>query len=98
MKFRRNPRFEAQAKADPRYKAGLTEVAFDAAQHVRTVALGFRETGGFQRSVSNRGNVVYTDDPFAHLIEYGSARNPAYAPLRRGVRAAGLRLREEPKQ
>lgn len=31
-------------------------------------------------------------DPFWHLIEWGSVNNPAYAPLRRGARAAGLRL------
>ncbi len=29
-----------------------------------------------------------------HLAEWGSANNPPYAPLRRGVRAAGLRLDE----
>ena len=35
---------------------------------------------------------VISTDPFAHLVEWGSVNNPAYAPLRRGVRAAGLRL------
>lgn len=31
-------------------------------------------------------------DPFWHLIEWGSVNNPAYAPLRTGARAVGLRL------
>jgi hypothetical protein len=29
---------------------------------------------------------VYSDDPFAHLVEWGSAKNPAYAPFRRTLR------------
>lgn len=33
-----------------------------------------------------------------HLIEWGSKNNPAYAPLRRAVRAAGLRLVEQGKK
>lgn len=35
---------------------------------------------------------VGNTDPFFHLIEFGSINNPAYAPLRRGVLTAGLRL------
>lgn len=35
---------------------------------------------------------ILSTDPFWHLIEWGSVNNPAYAPLRRGARAAGLRL------
>lgn len=35
---------------------------------------------------------VGNTDYFAHLVEWGSVNNPPYAPLRRGVRAAGLRL------
>jgi hypothetical protein len=30
---------------------------------------------------------VYSRDVAAHLIEYGSAQNPVYAPLRRAMRA-----------
>lgn len=36
-------------------------------------------------------------DPFAHLIEWGSANNPAYAPIRKAVRALGLKFKEAPK-
>lgn len=32
------------------------------------------------------GYRVYNADPFAHLVEYGSVRNPAYAPFRRTLR------------
>lgn len=36
-------------------------------------------------------------DALFHLVEWGSANNPAYAPLRRGVLAAGLRFAEDSK-
>ena len=48
-------------------------------------------TEGQQVFVSN------ADRWFYHLAEFGSANNPPYAPLRRGARAAGCRLVEEPK-
>lgn len=35
---------------------------------------------------------ILSTDPFWHLIEWGSVNNPAYAPMRTGARAAGLRL------
>ena len=43
------------------------------------------------------GTRVRLDDPFGFLAEFGSAKNPAYAPLRRAVKAAGYRLEENPK-
>lgn len=39
---------------------------------------------------------VGNTDFAAHLVEWGSVNNPPYAPLRRGARAAGLRLDEHP--
>lgn len=38
------------------------------------------------------GVAVVNTDYAAHLMEFGSARNPPHAPLRRGVQSAGLRL------
>lgn len=38
--------------------------------------------------------LVINTDPFFHLTEWGSVNNPPYAPLRRGVQTAGLRLSE----
>lgn len=38
---------------------------------------------------------VGTTDPFGHLVEWGSVNNRAYAPIRQGVRDAGLALHEE---
>lgn len=46
----------------------------------------------------NEGRVeVANTDHGAHLDEWGSKNNPPYAPLRRGVEAAGYRLEESSK-
>lgn len=36
---------------------------------------------------------VYSSDWAAHLVEFGSANNPAYSPFRRAASSLGLRLR-----
>jgi hypothetical protein len=96
MRFRRNRLFEAQMKASPRYQASMAGIAQRTAKVVWSFAP--HKTGAYGRSIKARENVVYSDDPFAHLVEFGSTNNPAYAPLRRGVRAAGLRFVPLPKQ
>ncbi len=40
---------------------------------------------------------VGNTDFAAHMVEWGSVNNVAYAPLRRAVRAAGFHLKEAPK-
>lgn len=55
------------------------------------------ETGNYRRSIRARGTRVVAEDFAWHLVEYGSVKNPPYAPLRRGVRAAGVRLVERPR-
>lgn len=99
MSFRPNRRAVAELKADPRYKRTLTQAASESARMARALApdggphLGYRET---VRSGERDGKVVVeSTDPFAHIVEWGSRNNPAYAPLRRGVRAAGLDLHED---
>lgn len=36
---------------------------------------------------------AYTDVPYGHLVEWGSANNAPKAPLRRAAQRVGLRLR-----
>lgn len=48
--------------------------------------------GRFKTRVFKFVGTVGNTDIAAHLIEYGSKNNPPYAPLRRGVTAAGLRF------
>jgi hypothetical protein len=51
--------------------------------------------GRFKTIVRRLTGTVGNTDVAAHLIEFGSVNNPAYAPLRRGVQAAGLRFADD---
>lgn len=96
--FRPNPAAQAELKADPRYRRALRQAADSVVRHARAIAPdggpgpGYRET----LRVTADGDDVRAEstDAFAHLIEFGSANNPPYAPLRRAVRAAGLTFRD----
>lgn len=63
-----------------------------------------RRTGTFAGSITKThaglvprgvGITVYSTDWAAHLVEFGSMNNPAYAPFRRAASALGLRLTGE---
>lgn len=51
--------------------------------------------GRFKKRVNQLSGTVGNFDIAAHLIEFGSKNNPAYAPLRRGVQAVGLRFADD---
>ncbi len=95
-----NPAAAEQLKRQGEYREGLGKISKNLAASIELASPV--ETGAFQDSIKtfdagdHRG--VMSDDPFAHLVEFGSVNNPPYAPFRRGVRAAGLRLEESPKQ
>jgi len=55
---------------------------YKAAFAIRKVA------GGFQ---------VWNEDPFAHLVEWGSVKNPTYAPIRSAISSLGLKLKPKAK-
>lgn len=78
----------------PKYAAVMNANA--AAVLAAAVAVAPVHTGYYKRKLRRRGARVMATDPFGHLVEWGSANNPPYAPLRRGVLAAGLRLDEAP--
>jgi hypothetical protein len=94
-----NPAWGEQIKMTQEYRDGMNTICEKAADSVRREAP--ERTGDFKDSIktferaSTRG--VMSDDWAAHIVEFGSANNPPYAPFRRGVRAAGLRLEESPK-
>ena len=102
-RFRRNPRLEQQLQRQPQLRRALTEFAEDAQRH----AEGFMQAAGgpwMPRKGSRSSTKVVTEgdevrlvnlDHAGHLQEWGSRNNPPHAPLRRGVRAAGLRLDEQ---
>jgi hypothetical protein len=101
---RPNPRMVAELRRQPAHRRALAEAAGVARQRAETFA---RAAGGpwmpRKGSGSNQTIVIDTDgdtirvintDHAGHLLEWGSVNNPAHAPLRRGVLAAGFRLDE----
>lgn len=95
MPFRPNPRMEAELRRSPEFQAAALQIA----ERVRIQAEATAPvlTGYYKRHfvVTKEGEAVLVGntDPFAHLVEWGSSKNPAHAPLRRGAQAAGLQLR-----
>jgi len=98
--FRPNPRFLTELMQEPEAPAALVEQAEAAKSAIESVA-PVGSTGDYADSIEvvQEGEIVTVGsmDPFAHLVEWGSANNPPYAPLRRGVLGAGLRFEEQPK-
>jgi hypothetical protein len=90
--FRPNPRFINDLKKEPGVKADLAA----AAKTVAGIARGITPHAPGSITTDTGGDTVTvgSDDPFFHLVEWGSVNNPPYAPIRRAVRAAGLRLEE----
>jgi hypothetical protein len=81
----------------------LSDVAADLASTASTIP---PSSGPLRRSymstvaAEEEGRLVaraYTDHPSGHLVEFGSANNEAFAPLRTGADRLGLELLEDPK-
>lgn len=83
----------------------MADVADDAADKIlRAVQRNAPERSGYyrrklrkvraERSPDGYEARVVSDDPFAHLIEFGSAKNPPYRPLTKGVRDAGYEFKD----
>jgi len=61
---------------------------------------GVRETYRATKATREADRIVataYTDDTAGHLVEHGSAKNTAYAPLRRAAQRLGFRVTLAPK-
>lgn len=93
MRYEPNRAFRPEFQATPGYQAALAFITAGVKEAIVTAALPFRATGYFINHLGIRGkDRVVSRDNFTHLIEFGSVNNPAYAPIRRGVREAGLRF------
>lgn len=93
-RFRPNPRFQAEARAEG-WPAAAT---LPAAEQIRTQARANARDSDYGDSLevvrTPDGAQVTTDYPFAHLDEWGSVKNPPTAALRRATRSVLGRLRE----
>lgn len=100
MSFKRNPNFINELKRDPRNKIAMANVA----DGVRQLAIAFSRQRG--KPIMPRGKQTFVLDVTpddvrvvntshgGHIEEWGSEKSRPYAPLRRAVRAEGLRMTE----
>ena len=100
MSFRPRRQFIGELKRGAEFQAKLDEAAReikDKAERETPVGATEDTIHGYVITKTPTTRRVGNTDFFFHLTEFGSVNNPAYAPLRRGVRAAGLRLDEAAK-
>lgn len=92
------PGFEQQLREMPEMLRARKAVADQVVSEAEAAAP--ERSGRYKRSL--RGVIdgdqvrAESDDPAAHLVEFGSINNEAYAPLRRGAERVG-RYDEAPK-
>jgi len=94
-----NRSFAEELREDDDYLPGLQSIAEAA---VPQVDAAVRQAGGpwvprtghapVEVQESEGHILIVLTDHAGHLMEFGSAKSPVIAPLRRGVSAAGLRI------
>lgn len=98
--WRPNPKLDAELAASPEMVSELRTVAAGVARVAETnirqiTRQGFMPRGG-DLVVVEEGHdgsvIVLNTDHGGHLYEWGSINTPAYAPMRRAVRAVGLKF------
>lgn len=94
--FKRNPRLTKELAREP-WAREVLEENVDAVEREAQLASPLGDDfvgyyGRFKKRVGALSGTVGNTDVASHLVEYGSVNNPPYAPLRRGVMAAGLRF------
>lgn len=96
VRFRPQPGFRQQLEASPTARAVVEGIAQQLVKPAVEAIAPRGKSGQYHESivVVRDGDTVGvgSTDWAWHWVEFGSVNNPAYAPLRRGVRAAGLRL------
>jgi hypothetical protein len=95
-KYKPNLAFPKQQSVEPEMLAAFALAAEGIAESIRMNAP--IQTGRYKRSIkvtqAPTQVTVGSHDFAGHIIEWGSVKTPALAPIRRGVLAAGLRLDE----
>jgi hypothetical protein len=102
-RFAPNRRFQAQMRDQDEYRQALEEAADAVSDNAKQFAEQAHAPWMRRQSetivVSTEGDevAVVNTDYAGHLMEWGSKNNPAHAPLRRAVRAAGLHFEASAK-
>ena len=95
--FRWNPAFMEELDHSPALVATKQSVARSIAENANDIAHRIMPAGkGAVIEVVEDGEdvVVANTAHGGHIDEWGSVKNPPYAPLRRGAEASGVRFRE----
>lgn len=100
--FRANPKLAAELQGQAEVRAVCVKAAERARPKAEALIPGTDKAwmprkgnaGTVQVMVTPFGVVLANTDHGGHLMEWGSGNNPPAAPLRRGVRAAGLEVHE----
>jgi hypothetical protein len=100
-----NPTFLKELEVDPEtvqvFEDAAGKVAAEANKLRHRIMPSQKGDGVEVRNNSTRVNLdiyVVNTDYGSHIDEWGSVNNPAYAPLRNAVSAAGLDFEPEPKR
>jgi hypothetical protein len=94
-RYEPNPLFEEEVQTQVEFRKGMYAINKGVAAAV--IAVAPEHTGYYKGHVRAVAGGVAVRDSYWHWIEFGSIHNPVRAPLRRGVRAAGLRYVPHPK-
>lgn len=104
VRYEPNPFYEVGIEAQAEYIKGRYSIAKEIARlaklfaPVRNPKYKRRlQPGVYKRRIKATPEGLEVPDPFRHWIEFGSVNNTPKAPVRRAVRAAGLRLVVFPK-
>ena len=99
-RFVPNPRFVEEMRAEHESRQALEEAANSVSEYASQYADQAdapwmrRQSETIVVSTDSEEIAVVNTDYAGHLMEWGGRNNAAHAPLRRAVRAAGLRLSE----
>lgn len=97
-RFTPNTNMHDELRREPQMRKAMVgegrEVASRAEALDHNIMPRKRSRGNFKVDAAGGTVRVVNTSHGGHIDEFGSANNRPYAPLRRAVRAAGLRLRE----
>lgn len=98
-----DPDFDEAASKDPEIREGLRRAAEPLAAQADSMARAesapwMPRSGHELVEITDDGEDIWVaiTDYAAHLYEYGGARSPVSAPLRRAAMAAGFEVVEQP--
>jgi hypothetical protein len=95
-RYEPNPFFEEEVQTQVQHQEGMHKITKKIAKLV--VLMGPHKRFRYEKGVRADGqDVVAGYKSFWHFAEWGARNHPGYAPMRRAFRAAGMKLKIDPK-